>query len=76
MTIKERVINELKEYVHPADVEITDESTFEELGLDSLDYVEMSMAVEEEFDIEIPDGDYENLQTVGSFIQRVTELAA
>jgi acyl carrier protein len=47
--------------------EITPEASFiDDLGADSLDTVELVMAFEEEFDIEIPDEDAEKLTTVGS----------
>jgi acyl carrier protein len=46
--------------------EITEEASFiDDLGADSLDTVELVMAFEEEFDIEIPDEDAEKLTTVG-----------
>lgn len=41
-----------------------DASFMEDLGADSLDTVELVMALEEEFDIEIPDSDAEKIQTV------------
>ena len=48
---------------------VTDEASFvEDLGADSLDTVELVMAFEEEFGIEIPDEDAEQLQTVGQAI--------
>ena len=47
--------------------EITDDASFiDDLGADSLDTVELVMALEEEFDIEIPDEDAEKLTSVGS----------
>lgn len=45
----------------------------EDLGADSLDVVELIMAVEEEFGIEIPDEDAENLTTVGQIQAYVAE---
>jgi acyl carrier protein len=46
--------------------EIKPESSFiEDLGADSLDIVELVMAMEEEFEIEIPDEQAENIKTVG-----------
>ncbi|MCK5145167.1 acyl carrier protein [bacterium] len=46
--------------------EITDEASFiDDLGADSLDTVELIMAFEEEFDLEIPDDDAEQLTSVG-----------
>ena len=44
---------------------LTPETTFEEAGIDSLATVEVVMACEEEFDIEIPDEDAEKLTSVG-----------
>jgi acyl carrier protein len=49
---------------------ITENSSFlDDLGLDSLDIVELIMALEEEFDIEIPDKDAEKMKTVGDAIK-------
>ena len=45
-----------------------DDSFMDDLGADSLDTVELIMAFEEEFDIEIPDEDAENIRTVGDVI--------
>jgi acyl carrier protein len=50
--------------------EITPDASFiDDLGADSLDTVELVMAFEEEFDLEIPDEDAENLTTVGSAME-------
>ncbi|MGJ8694805.1 MAG: acyl carrier protein [Verrucomicrobiaceae bacterium] len=48
----------------------------EDLGADSLDAVELVMAVEEEFDIEVPDEDAEKLATVGDIIVHVEKAAS
>ena len=54
--------------------EITMESTFiDDLGADSLDIVELVMAIEEEFDIEIPDSDAEKVVTVGDVVDYIKE---
>src|ERR687894_744458 len=64
--VKEIIINELG-----VDAEkVTAEASFvEDLGADSLDTVELVMAFEEEFGIEIPDEDAEQLQTVGDAVK-------
>jgi acyl carrier protein len=63
--VKEIIINELG--VEPE--KVTLEASFvEDLGADSLDTVELVMAFEEEFGIEIPDEDAEKLQTVGDAV--------
>ena len=52
--------------------EITPESSFvEDLGADSLDTVELVMAFEEEFGLEIPDEEAEKIQTVGQAIDYI-----
>jgi acyl carrier protein len=55
------------------DEKITENSSFtEDLGADSLDVVELVMALEEEFDIEISDNDSEKLNTFGDVIKFLT----
>ena len=52
--------------------EIKMESSFmNDLGADSLDVVELIMALEEEYDIEIPDEDVEKIATVGDIVEYV-----
>jgi acyl carrier protein len=48
-------------------------SFINDLGADSLDIVELVMAMEEEFDVEIPDEDAEKIQTLGDAIKYVAE---
>ena len=53
--------------------QVTTEAKFvEDLGADSLDTVELVMAFEEEFDIEVPDEEAEKLQSVGDVITYIT----
>jgi len=50
--------------------QVTDEASFvDDLGADSLDTVELVMALEEQFDIEIPDEDAEKISTVSDAIE-------
>ena len=54
--------------------EITMESTFiDDLGADSLDIVELIMALEEELEMEIPDEDAKGFKTVGDVVEYITE---
>ena len=63
--VKEIIINELG--AEPE--KVTDDASFvEDLGADSLDTVELVMAFEEEFGIDIPDEDAEQMRTVGDAI--------
>jgi acyl carrier protein len=57
--------------------EVVPEASFiDDLGADSLDIVELVMAMEEEFDIEIPDEHAERLQTIGSAVEYLKERLA
>ncbi len=57
--------------------EVTDSASFvDDLGADSLDTVELVMALEEEFGIEIPDEDAEKMTTVGEALRYVEEKAS
>lgn len=53
--------------------EVTIETSFEDLNADSLDIVELVMALEEEFDIEIPDEDAEKIKTIGLAVEYIKE---
>jgi acyl carrier protein len=54
--------------------EVVPEASFiDDLGADSLDIVELVMAMEEEFDIEIPDEHADRLQTIGSAVEYLKE---
>jgi acyl carrier protein len=54
--------------------EVTPTASFvDDLGADSLDQVELIMAFEEEFDIEIPDEDAEKITTVGDAVNYIDE---
>ena len=50
-----------------------DASFIDDLGADSLDIVELIMALEEEFDTEIPDADAEKVVTVGDVVEYIKE---
>ncbi len=53
---------------------VTMEASFiDDLGADSLDIVELVMALEEEFDLEIPDADAEKVVTVGDVVEYIKE---
>jgi len=57
--------------------QVTTEAKFvEDLGADSLDTVELVMAFEEEFDIEVPDEEAEKLQAVGDVVDYITKQQA
>ncbi len=71
--VREIIVNELGVEAE----KVTPEASFvEDLGADSLDTVELVMAFEEEFGIDIPDEDAEQLRTVGDAIKYMSERAS
>lgn len=70
MSIEETVKRIIVDHLGVEASEVTPEASFmDDLGADSLDTVELVMAFEEEFDIEIPDEDAEKMSTVGNAIE-------
>ncbi|MEG1255224.1 acyl carrier protein [Clostridium sp.] len=68
----EKVKSKIAEQLSIDEKEITMEASFvDDLGADSLDIVELIMALEEEFDIEIPDEDAEKIATVGDVVDYI-----
>ena len=57
----------------PEDNVKMDSSFIDDLGADSLDIVELVMAIEETFDIEIPDEDAEKVVTIGDVVKYISE---
>jgi len=72
-TIIERVTKVVVEELNVKTEEVNETSSFQEdLGADSLDVVELVMAFETEFGIDIPDDDVTNLKTVGDAVNYIT----
>ncbi|MEI7698191.1 MAG: acyl carrier protein [Planctomycetia bacterium] len=73
MSIEEKVIGIVGEQLNVPKEEITRESSFvDDLKADSLDIVELVMALEDEFDVKIPDEDYDKIKTVGNAIDYIS----
>jgi len=71
-SIEERVIKMVAEQLGVKEEDVKTESSFvDDLGADSLDTVELIMALEEEFDTEIPDEDAEKITTVQQAIDYI-----
>ena len=76
-TIEERVRKVVVEQLGVTDEQVTSEASFvDDLGADSLDTVELVMALEEEFDTEIPDDKAESIATVKDAISYIEANAA
>jgi acyl carrier protein len=77
MDIEKRVKEIIVEQLGVNESEVTPEAKFvDDLGADSLDLVELVMALEEEYNMELSDEDAEKIQTVGDAIEYIKAHAA
>jgi len=76
-TIETKVKKIIIEQLDVTEEEVTPQASFvDDLGADSLDTVEMVMAFEEEFSIEIPDEDAEKIKTVHDAVEYINKKSA
>ena len=76
MAVADKVKSIIVEQLGVDDEEVTSDASFvDDLGADSLDTVELVMAFEEEFGIEIPDEDAEKISNVQSAVDYITKHA-
>ena len=74
MSVEEKVIDIVSDQLDTPKEDIANGSAFvDELKADSLDIVELVMALEDEVEIKIPDEDYDRIKTVGDVIQYIQE---
>ncbi|MDB5387220.1 MAG: Acyl carrier protein [Planctomycetaceae bacterium] len=74
MSVEEKVIGLVVDHLKVPKEEVNSQSRFvEDLKADSLDIVELIMDLEEEFEISIPDEDYEKIKTVGDAVKYIEE---
>ena len=70
--IFEKIKNLLAEQLDADENDMTmDTDIAKDLGADSLDVVELLMAIEDEFDIEVPDEEIENIKTIGAIVEYI-----
>ncbi|BDB14082.1 acyl carrier protein [Acidithiobacillus ferrooxidans] len=76
-TVANRVKRVIVEVLGVHDYEVTDEAIFvDDFGTDSLDTVELVMALEEEFECDMPDNDVADIRTVGDVVNYFTSRMA
>lgn len=72
MSVEEKVIGIVSDQLDTPKEDVATGSSFvDDLKADSLDIVELVMALEDEFDIKIPDEDYDKIKTVGDVISYI-----
>lgn len=70
--VLEKVKSILAEQFDVEEEKITAETDLQEdLGADSLDVVDLLMSIEDEFDVEVPDEEIENIKTVGALVSYI-----
>lgn len=74
--VKERVIKVISEFKKIPVDQIKMETTFEELGLDSLDGLNLIFELEEEFDLIIPDEKVHSMKSVGQVVEGIEYMLA
>jgi acyl carrier protein len=76
-SIEEKVKDIIVEQLGVNPEQVTEQASFiEDLGADSLDIVELVMAFEEEFSVEVPDEEAEKLHTVGDVIKYIRDKSS
>ncbi len=71
MSVENKVKDIIADQLEVAVDKLSKETTFEDIDADSLDIVELVMALEEEFDLEISDQEIENINTVGDVVKYI-----
>lgn len=72
--LSQRVISVIAATQHIAVEKITEDSTFQELGIDSLDGINILFALEKEFNVNIPDDEAPNIRNVHDAVEGVRKL--
>ena len=72
----EKLRDIIVEVLNVDETEVTMESTFIDLGADSLDVFQIIMGIEEEFDIEIPNEEAEKIVTVGDAVEQIKKAVS
>jgi acyl carrier protein len=74
ITLEEKLIDIVKKQLTIKNVSINLDSKFKDINADSLDIVEIALKVEDEFDIEIPEDNAENIETIRDVVEIVRHL--
>ncbi|MFO7951881.1 MAG: acyl carrier protein [Bacillota bacterium] len=71
MSVEDKIKKIISDQLEVAIDKLSAETTFEDIDADSLDIVELVMALEEEFDLEISDQEIENVKSVGDVVKYI-----
>jgi acyl carrier protein len=75
VSVESKVKNIVVDQLEVGIDKLTLDTTFEDIDADSLDIVELVMALEEEFDLEISDQEIENIKTIGDVVRYIESKA-
>jgi len=75
-SVSERVVRVIADFKKVEPEEIKLETTFEELGFDSLDGLNLIFELEEEFDVAVPDDKVQSMKSVAEVIEGIEQLVA
>ena len=75
-SVEESLKNIVIKIVHCDEEVLTPASTWQDMKADSLDLVQVMVAVEDTFDIEVPDEDVSDLKNLGDFVQYIEKRVA
>ncbi len=75
MSVQDKIKNIVADQLEVKIDTLTMETTFEEIDADSLDIVELVMALEEEFELEISDQEIENIKSIGDIVRYIESKA-
>lgn len=76
MTVEQTLLKIVKKITRKEDIVLTPTTSFKELGADSLDVVQILVALEEAYDIELVDEDLKSLNNMGAFMGYVKKKVA
>ena len=76
MSVEETIKEIAAKILHKPDINFSEELTFKDLGADSLDIVQMLVAIEDKYDIEMVDEDMQNIKNTREFVKYIERKVA
>lgn len=74
MDTLEKVCNLISSRFEISEMKLSEETSLEEIGADSIDLVDLVSELEEEFGVSVPDEEFENIKTIGDIVSLIENL--